>query len=501
MKKYLILVICSILNLSAIAQREILLKEKLNGIDSTVNRIMKDWKVPGLAIGVVYKGQLIYANGFGYRDLERKLPVTANTVFPIASCTKPFTSMLVGINVTDGKLDINKPVNNYLPELEFYTPQLTSLITAKDMMTHRTGIPRHDWATQAFPPMPLDTIMNRIRYLEPSAGIREKVQYNNQMFAMLGLLTKKVSGKSWEEQLRERILLPLEMNETTTAFSALSQSNEFSNGYVLVRDTLKAGAISTEGAHPAGSMNSNVIDMGKWLSACIEDGRYKGKQVLPANYLKEATTPQMSSPSRPNPNFPSYPDVFFGDFGLAWLINSYRGHYAVQHSGDLPLFSSNTIFFPTDSIGIVVLVNKFDATVPEMISSYIADRLLDLPYKNWNDLILNMRSKQNQPQKGTTVQNTAPKQLPLSLPIHAYVGIYKDPGYGVIEIKVENGQLTAYHNGKKFAFSHQSGDTFSANVPGGKLMFIIDSNTKVMAIKGSLEEGVKDIVFFRTKNG
>ena len=173
----------------------------------------------------------------------------------------------------------------------------------------------------------------------------------------------------------------------------------------------------------------------------------------------------------------------------------------MQHSGDLPLFSSNTIFFPTDSIGIVVLANKFDATVPEMISSYIADRLLDLPYKNWNDLILNRRSRQNQPQKGTTAQNTVPKPLPLSLPIHAYVGSYKDPGYGIVEIKVENGQLTAYHNGKKFAFSHQSGDTFNANVPGGKLVFMIDSNTKAMAIKGSLEDGVKDIVFFRIKNG
>jgi CubicO group peptidase (beta-lactamase class C family) len=499
MKSYLILAICSLISLSTNAQKENMLKERLNGIDSTINRVMKDWKVPGIAIGVVYKGQLIYANGFGYRDLENKLPVTANTVFPIASCTKPFTSMLVGINVADGKLDINKPVNSYLPELEFYTPQLTALVTAKDMLTHRTGIPRHDWATQANPPMPLDTIMHRIRYLEPSAGIREKVQYNNQLFAMLGLLTKKVSGKSWEEQLRERILIPLEMTETTTAFSALTQSKEFSKGYVLVRDTLKAGAISTEGAHPAGSMNSTIIDMGKWLSACIEDGKYKGKQVLPATYLKEATTPQMSTPSRPNANFPSYPDVFFGDFGLAWLINSYRGHYAVQHSGDLPLFSSNTTFFPTDSIGIVVLANKFDATVPEMISSYLADRLLDLPYKNWNDLILNMRNRQNQPQKVTTSQNMAPKPVPLSLSIDAYAGIYKDPGYGTIAISVANNQFVAYHNGRKFAFSHQGGDTFNANVPGGKLVFIVDPNKKVIAIKGALEEGVKDITFLRLR--
>ncbi|MES2651989.1 MAG: serine hydrolase [Bacteroidota bacterium] len=498
-KNYLILTLCCLMGLSVNAQREILLKKKLKGIDSTINRIMKDWKVAGLAVGVVYKGELIYANGFGYRDLEKKLPVTVTTVFPIASCTKPFTSMLVGINAADRKLDINRPVNNYLPELEFYTPQLTSMVTAKDMMTHRTGLPRHDWATQANPPMPIDTIIRRIRYLEPSVGIREKVQYNNQMFALLGELTKKVSGKSWEEQLKERILLPLEMTETTTAFSSLSKSKEFSRGYVVVNDSLRAGTISTEGAHPAGSMNSTITDMAKWLSACIENGMYKGKQVLPAAYLKEATTPQMSTPSRPNANFPSYPDVFFGDFGYSWLINSYRGHYMVQHSGDLPLFSSNTTFFPTDSIGIVVLVNKFDATVPEMISSYIADRLLDLPYKNWNNLILSMRKRQNTLSQKASDQAATLKPLPMGLPLNAYVGIYKDLGYGTIEIRLENEKLVATHNEKKFAFSHLSGDVFSANVPGGKLKFIIDANLRAIAITGALEEGVKDIVFNRTK--
>jgi len=499
MKRYLVIAFCCFVSLSAYAQKEILLKKKLKGIDSTINSIMKDWKIAGLAVGVVYKGELIYANGFGYRELEKKLPVTVNTVFPIASCTKPFTSMLVGINVADGKLDINKPVNNYLPDLEFYTTQLTSMVTTKDMMTHRTGLPRHDWATQANPPMSIDTIMHRIRYLEPSAGIRETVQYNNQMYAMLGELTKKVSGKSWEEQLKERILIPLDMTETTTAYAALSHSKEYSRGYVTVGDTLRAGAISTEGAHPAGSMNSNIIDMAKWLSACIMNGKYQGKQVLPAAYLKEATTPQMSTPSRPNPNFPAYPDIFFGDFGYAWLINSYRGHYMVQHSGDLPLFSSNTTFFPTDSIGIVVLVNKFDATVPEMISSYIADRLLDLPYKNWNDLILSMKKRQNQPKQPIPSQTTTPKPVPMSLNLNAYVGIYKDLGYGTIEIKLENEKLVATHNEKKFAFSHLSENTFSANVPSSRLRFMIDTNKKVTAITGALEEGVKDIVFVRVK--
>jgi CubicO group peptidase (beta-lactamase class C family) len=500
MKKYLFTALASSASLIAWAQRETELKGKLEGIDTVISRIMKDWRVPGVSVGVVYKGTVVYARGFGYRDLQQQLPVTPNTVFPIASCTKPFTTMLVGIYAAEGKLDINRPVNSYLPQLQFYTPALTAMVTAKDMMTHRTGLPRHDWAMQASPPMPLDTIMARIPFLEPSASIREKVQYNNNMFAMLGLLTRQVSGKDWEEQLKEKILVPLEMTSTTTRFSQLGESEEYSRGYVIVADTLRAGAISTEGAHPSGSMNSTVLDMTRWLSACIENGSYKGRQVLPAAYLKEATTPQMSTPSRPNPRFPAYPDIFFGDYGYAWLISSYRGHYMVQHSGDLPLYSSNTSFFPTDSIGIVVLANKFDATVPEMISSYVADRLLDLPFKDWNKLILDMRKVPAKPNQTPVAPVTEKPVQPMELPIEGYVGTYRDKGYGSIEIKLEDGKLVALHNGKKFAFSHQSANGFRANVPGGMLSFAVDNNKKqAISISGALEEGVRDIVFIRVR--
>ncbi|RYZ53934.1 MAG: serine hydrolase, partial [Sphingobacteriales bacterium] len=487
MKRFLIIPIILAFQLKAFAQPDKLsmLKTKMEGIDSLIERIMLEWKVAGLSVAVVYKDQLLYAKGFGYRDVEQRLPVTVNTVFPIASCTKAFTSMLVGMAVDKKLLNINKPAHDYFPELEFYTPELTRMVTAKDMMTHRTGLPRHDWMTHGLNFLPTDSVIHRIRFLEPSKGIREEVQYNNLMYVSLGELTRKVTGKDWADQLNEFIFRPLEMSSSTPAYRDLTTAKEFTKGYSVRNDSFISRTPSTEGPNAAGSINSNVIDLSHWLMAWIDGGKYKGNQVLPASFVREASTPQMSTPSRPNPNVPAYPDAYFGDMGYGWITDSYRGHYHVQHSGDLPLFSSNTAFFPTDSIGIVVLVNKFNATVPELISSHIADRLLDLPYKDWTGLLQALQ------QRRATNGNSAPTPKDtatpvMNLPLIEYAGIYHHPGYGTIHITFAEGKLMATHNGQFFSFTPKGGNEFKANVPGGALTAILSTRKKdVTAFKRS----------------
>ncbi len=474
------------------------LKLRLQGIDPLIEQVMKDWQVPGLAIGIVYKDQLLYSKGFGYRDLEQQLPVTPHTIFPIASCTKAFTAALVGLAADKNLLEINQPVNRYFPELEFYTPQMTAMVTAKDMMTHRTGLPRHDWVTHAKESLPMDTVIHRVRYLEPSRLIRDEVQYTNLMYNMLGELTRKVTGRSWSQQIKEMIFAPLQMNESSTAFSDLIKSAEYSKGYFLRRDTLVSRNPSTEGANAAGSINSSVLDMSHWLIAWINGGRYKDNQVFPAKLIREASTPQMSAPSRPNPAFPAYPDAFFGDMGYGWIIDSYRGHYHVQHSGDLPTYSSNTSFFLTDSIGIVVLVNKFNATVPELISSLLADRLLELPYKDWNRLLLALHKKRSADTGPLPTTGDTAKPV-MNRPLVAYAGAYYHPGYGSITLSVIADKLYATHNEQSFAISIAGKDEFIANVPGGRLRVIIDKKGKVISLAGSFEEGIREIVFTRLR--
>lgn len=502
--KFVLIAAALLLQQSVLAQtdKRAALDSKLQGIDTVIDRVLREWKVAGASVAVVYKDQLVYAKGFGYRDLEQQLPVTPNTIFPIASCSKAFTAMLVGMAAGNKLLDINQPAHNYFPELEFYTSELTRMVTPKDMMTHRTGLPRHDWMTHGKEYLPTDSVIYRIRFLEPSKGIREEVQYNNLMYVSLGELTRKVTAKSWSEQLDDYIFKPLEMTSSTPAYRDLTTAAEYSKGYFLRNDSLVTRNSSTEGPNAAGSINSNAVDMSHWLMAWINGGKYKGVQVLPASFLREASTPQMSTPSRPNPNVPAYPDAYFGDMGYGWVIDSYRGHYHVQHSGDLPLYSSNTAFFPTDSIGIVVLVNKFNATVPELISSHIADRLLDLPYKNWSTLLWNLQNRRSSsgssssPAAPAVKDTTMPK---MNLPLNSYTGIYLHPGYGTIQVSLSGDKLAATHNGQPFSIVIKGGNEFKANVPGGLLTVITGKKNKVTALSGRFEEGISPVVFIRVK--
>lgn len=189
--------------------------KRLAGIEAEVNKILKDYKAPGVTIAVVEKNKVIYTGGFGYRDAEKKLPVTENSLFAIGSCTKAFTSTMLGSLAEDGLLDLDKPVRNYLPELKFYNEHLNAHVTIRDMMCHRTGLPRHDfsWYGSAVSRMEL---LKRIEYQEPTAELREKYQYNNFMFMSQGVLLEKLTGKSWETNIKERIFNPLGMDNTVT---------------------------------------------------------------------------------------------------------------------------------------------------------------------------------------------------------------------------------------------------------------------------------------------
>ena len=197
--------ILSLLILTTFAQKQ-KTDARFAGLDTAFARVLKDWHAAGFAVAVVEKNQIIYAKGFGYKDYENKLPVTPQTLFAIGSCTKAFTASLLGLLREDGKVDFDKPVRNYLPELKFFKDELNDHITLRDMMCHRTGIPRHDFSWYYFQTQSRDSLIQRIQYLEPFTGLREKWYYNNFMFLAQGVVTEKITHKSWEENMKEKIL-------------------------------------------------------------------------------------------------------------------------------------------------------------------------------------------------------------------------------------------------------------------------------------------------------
>ena len=475
--------------------------KRLMGLEAEVNKILKDYKAPGVSIAVVEKNKVVYTGGFGYRDAEKKLTVTENTLFAIGSCTKAFTSAMLGALAEDGMLDLDKPVRNYLPELKFYNEHLNAHVTIRDMMCHRTGLPRHDfsWYGSAASRMEL---LKRIEYQEPTAELREKYQYNNFMFLSQGVLLEKLTGKSWETNIRERIFTPLGMDNTVTKVADWEKSNDRSLAYNLVNDSI-AKVIpyrNIDAVGPAGSINSSAKDMAKWLITWINGGKYNGKQIVPAKFRNEAMTIQMSNGGLPSMESP---DVHNFGYGLAWGVSSYRGHYRVEHGGGIDGFITTTGFFPTDSIGIFVC--SATGNVSSAIRNLIADKMLGLSYKDWHKQLRDafvkarfaalMAPKQNE--DPTKIKDTKP-----SLSLQEYAGKYSNKGYGTLEVKYNGSNLIADYNSTQLNLKHKHFDLFVGYPQedaenGTDLFFQLNKMGKVEKVLIPLQPGLKDIEFTR----
>src|SRR5579871_2464134 len=192
------------------AAQTIDVQHRLDGFDAYMAKTLKDWNAPGVGVGIVVNDQLVFAKGYGFRDYGNKLPFTSKTMSPIASNTKLFTAIAAGMLVEEGKLTWDKPVRDSAPSIRFFNDQLNNTVTLRDMLSHRTGITRHDtiWYKSDFTRKQL---FEKLVYLEPQEPIRQTFLYNNLMFAAVGYLIELQTGKTWEQFVKERILDPLEM--------------------------------------------------------------------------------------------------------------------------------------------------------------------------------------------------------------------------------------------------------------------------------------------------
>lgn len=437
--------------------------KRIASLDSAFERVLKTWKAAGFAVAVVEKNKVIYAKGFGYRDYEKKLPVTANTLFAIGSCTKAFTASMIGLLQRDGKLDIDKPAHLYLPDLNFYSDELTNTVTLRDMMSHRTGLPRHDFSWYLFNTSSRDSLVRRIQYLEPTFPLRRQWQYNNFMFVAQGSIIEKITGKSWESNIKEHILQPLNMNNSNFSIHDLEMSADAALGYDARNDSIihRLAYYDPNAAGPAGSINSSVREMSNWLISWINGGKFNGKQILNPVFMQDAISSQtVISPGVPTKE---KPDLYFSTYGFGWFLSSYKGHYRVEHGGNIDGFSASTCFFPTDSIGIVVLSNQNNSSIPSIIRNLIADRLLDKPYFNWNDDLRNLflKNKKSNEDAAKTKTSAQKKGTKPSHALPEYEGLYSNPGYGAFDIYYRNDSLFARTAGKLLYLKHYHYDLFT----------------------------------------
>lgn len=416
---------------------------RLAGIDAELQKVLNDWKAAGFAVAIVEKDKIIYAKGFGVKSISTKEPVNENTLFAIGSCTKAFTSTLVGMLAAEDKLSYDAPIRDYLPQLKFYNNEMNNLITLRDMMSHKTGLPRHDLSWYFNQSSDRDSLIKRVQFQEPTFAPKEKYQYNNFMFLAQGVVVEKLTGKSWEANMQEKLFKPLGMVRSNMPYAAVKNDVNLASPHDYRKDSsLKiVPHYNIAGMGPAGAVYSSVVEMANWVQAWIYGGKFKGIQVIPASHHKEAISAQV--PTGPGLPASEHPDIFGGNYGFGWFMANYRGHFRVEHGGAIDGFIASTCFFPTDSIGIIVLSNQTSRQVPSIVRNLISDRLLKLSKHDWNIEMLTAAAKvkkeADEALKTATVNRNSNTKM--SHNPSAYEGLYEHPGYGTMDVMVKNDSL------------------------------------------------------------
>lgn len=478
-------------------------KEALQGFDAIVEEALIDFQVPGVAIGVVVDGQVIFAKGFGFRDFENQLPMNEDTIFPIGSCTKAFTTFIAGNLVDEGLISWDQPVIDVLPQFRLWDQYATTNVTIRDLLTHRTGMPRHElvWYNSK---MSKDELLKRIRYLEPCHEIRERYQYIQLMYFVAGQAMEQASGKSWEEMTRERILEPLGMTHTNFSVEESKKGDNYAFPYVEKNDRLRKMPfrnLSLIG--PAGCLNSNVSDMTRWVQMQLAGGVYKNQALINPATLQELHAPQIIIPGAPECK-----EAILYAYGMGWGILSYKGHYFLSHDGVSDGFTSVVGILPNENVGVVVLSNKNMTALSRYLSVEMIDRILELSRNDWlkegvegirknKESIKEIRVREDHMRK----KGTYPCH-----PLEEYVGIYEHPGYGKLSIELVDGNLHAVYNDLVFVLEHWHYDVFNiqkelqdmvVSFEGTKFTFCNNSNGDIGKVGVPFEPTAEDIIFVR----
>ena len=456
-------------------------QKKFPLIDKYIDSLLKDWNVPGLALAIVYKDQLIYGKGYGYRDVAKKLPVDTRTMFPIASNTKLFTATAALMLQEEGKLNLDKPVRNYMPSLNFYNDELNTKVTLRDMLSHRTGLPRYDGIWVASPFTRKETI-SKVAFMKPQLGFREGYIYNNMMFASVGAVMETVTGKAWEEIIREKIFRPLKMQSTCFTDEEMIKTNNYSLSYFepdsttrLLPETYMA---QSEALGPAGTIKSNMEEMSHWMIAQLNNGKYNGQQAISSTAIQQTLVPNNIADKQGR-----WDELSNSLYGLGRTIQTYKGYKIATHTGSIDGFYSNLTFVPGQQLAVFMVHNGSPGGSLRSVMAFpVIDRLLSLDYTPWSERYKKDYLEAKAQEKkfkdsvgGTQVKNTVPSHA-----VNAYTGTYTNPIYGDIIIDLQNGQLVFLFRKQRSLLYHFHYDQFitkeeNSDAPDFRLNFLTNS--------------------------
>lgn len=420
-------------------------RDQIRELDAYVAKAARDWNVPGLAIGIVHQGQLIFAKGYGVRDVSTKEPVDTQTIFAIASTTKAITAAAVGMLVDEGKVRWDDPVTKYLPAFEMYDPYASREVTVRDLITHRGGLPNADylWTHGDYS---RDEVIRRIRFIRPGYSFRGGYVYHNVMYTVAGAVIEAASGMSWDDFVRRRIFEPLGMTRSVTTLAEAETTPNRAEPHGLQGDTLRvSGNSMADGIGPAGSVWSSVADMSKWVKFLLDSGKVNGKPLLTTQTWAELFRPATILPPWSNTSPPQLrlSKPHFRSYALGWFQQDYLGRQVDFHTGSLTGMIAINGLIREEGIGVYIISNT-SSEIRHPLMFKVFDTFLGAPPRDWSAEMLAMRRADDAREEGNrTVQTQRVEGTTPSLPIEKYAGTFADPDslYPPITISSENGGL------------------------------------------------------------
>ena len=438
------------------------LAKKIQEFDTYVIKSQKEWEVPGLSIALVKDGQIIFTKGYGVRELGKPDAVNAQTIFACASTTKAMTAVCMGILVDEGKINWNDPVEKHLPEFRLYDPFVTREIKIRDLFTHNTGVGNADFLWSIMD-ITGDEVLDKMRWVAPSYSLRSSFIYQNIFYLAAGKIIEKVSGKSWNQYMNEKIFKPLSMTRTVPLTKEATDVNKTMphdriEGKITVIEHSSADEVG-----PAGSVWSSAEDIAKWVQCMLDSSKYSGGRLLTAKTWTEMFKPQVIVPASQfyptmqliKPNWTTY--------GLGWFQHDYKGKKINYHTGSLAGATAIHAQLPDEKLGIYVFGNLDHAEVRHAFVYKAFDLFALGGTRDWSTeffkLYGNLRAEGEKKEKEFETKRASGTKPSLSLA--DYAGKYSDPLYGDVEITVTGNQLSInINNFVKATLDHWHYDTF-----------------------------------------
>jgi CubicO group peptidase (beta-lactamase class C family) len=460
-------------------------------VDRLALETLRRWELPGLAIAIVDHDRVVYLKGFGVKTAGGSDPVGPDTRFQVGSVTKQFTTTLMAMLVDEKKMRWDDPVRSHLDWFHLSDPAADSLVTLRDLVSHRTGLAEHDelWDDS---PWSREEVIRRAGALPLSHPFRSRYRYNNIMLMAAGEAAASAAKTPWERLVRERIFTPLGMTSSGVTEAEWLAAKDRAAGFKRTDDARVVPQIPVPNdlLGPAGTLHSTARDFSRWLRFQLAGGAIDGKRLLSEEALEETRTPQnllrLAGPTRE-----SNPESNLMAYGMAWVVQDWRGELLVSHTGSLNGFRARVDLLPKRSFGIALMTNVGRATSLVALRSGIVDLLLaGHPTRDWNEYHLGVEAKAEA--RSTARKKEAEAKRPAGTrPSHDlpdYAGSWRGAAHGTMIVAVEDGGLFLKWNRLKGPLVHAQYDTFTWKVgePDNleeTVQFTLDAAGRVEALR------------------